>query len=252
MTSVLRTGSFTHNDNEANLVGITKRTIFSPRNKAIQQEINWSIQGEIQQTSTALIISRIAALEAAYSTTISGDATYSIDGAVAHRLSATGSASGVQVAYAAFPRGDGAELATKRTFAVKLRSIYDASALGGGADDLVSWQESVSTESDGGPYVLVTAYPPGIQSLGGVVAIQLAPRTPQFYTQVGSAVGYTNWPAPPGPVNPAGNLGFLTRITYGSGRQTGNGIRYFTTRWFYRMARDLAVFGSFDAKPTSK
>lgn len=249
MASVLTYNGFPFEDNEANLVGVSKRAVYSERSRKLQQTVEWDVVGEIQKSTVGAIITRIAAIEQALSND-GGDATYAIDGVVAHRLSAN-SASGTRVVYASFPRGDAAELATKRTFSFKLRATYDATSQPGG-DDLVSWQESISIEGDGGPWVVTIHEMPGIQSSGGPVAYVICPRTLQYYQQTGMAVGYNSYPVPPGPVNPAGHFGYLQRISYGSGRQTGNGIHFFTTRWSYRQYRDIAVFGGTDYKPTSK
>lgn len=249
MASQLVYNGFPFEDNEANLVGVSKRAVYSERARKLQQQVEWDVVGEIQKSTVADIITRIAAIEQALSND-GGGATYAIDGVVAHRLNAD-SASGLRVVYASFPRGDAAELATKRTFSFKIRATYDATSQQGG-DDLVSWQESISIEGDGGPYLVTVHEMPGIQSAGGPVAYVICPRTIQFYTQVGAAVGYNTYPVPPGPVNPAGHFGYLQRISYGSGRQTGNGIHFFTTRWYYRMGRDIAVFGGIDPRPTSK
>jgi hypothetical protein len=53
-------------------------------------------------------------------------------------------------------------------------------------------------------------------------------------------------------VNPEGHFGYLQEITRISGRQVGNGIRFYTTKWQYRMGRDVALFGPADFLPTSK
>jgi hypothetical protein len=249
MASLLTFNGAQHEENEANLVSVSKRAIYSPRQRKLQQVKEWEIVGEVQKSTVADIIARVQVIEQMYSQDGSS-ATYSIDGTIAHQLGGD-SVSGVQVVYAAFPKGDPAELATKRTFAVKLRATYDATGEQGG-DDLVSWQESITIEGDGGPLLVGVHEMAGVQTAGGPIVYQLCPRTIQGYIQTGSAVGYATYPAPPGPVNPAGVFGNQTRITYTSGRQVGNGIRFFTTKWYYRQFLDIAVFGATDYRPTSK
>jgi len=249
VASQLIFGSFAFEENEANLVGVSKRTQYSQRNKKLQLVREWNVEGEINAATPAAIIARIQAIENALAVD-GGQATYSIDGAVAHQLTAN-STSGVRVAYSAFPKGDAAELCTTRTFAFKLRAVYDAQTEAGG-DDLVFFQESISTEGDGSPLVIVVTEYPGVQTVGGLSAVELAPRTAVYYTQTGTAVGYSTYPVAPPPFNPDGLFGYLTRITRIGGRQVGNGIRFFTTKWFYRMGRDVAIFGTLDPIPTSK
>lgn len=249
MASVLTFNGFAHQENEANLTGISKRTILGPRNRKLQQVIEWDATVEVVGSTVAEIIARIQTLEQVYSQD-GGEATYSIDGAVAHRLPAN-SISGVRVAYAGFPKGNPEELCTQRTFAIKLRATYDAQTQAGG-DDLVFWKETISTEGDGSPLVIVVTEVPGVQTVGGLFAAELAPRTPVYYTQRGTAIGYATYPVPPPPFNPAGHFGYLQRITRTSGRQVGNGIRFFQVDWYYRMGRDVVAFGALDPIPTSK
>lgn len=250
MASLLTYGGFQHEANEANLVGVSKRTQYSPRERKLQQTVEWDIQGEIQASSVAAIIARIQAIENAYS--VDGvSATYSIDGTVAHRLNSD-SASGVRVVYMAFPRGDAAELATKRTFAIKLRAVYDASSQSGG-DDLVSWDETVSIEGNSGPLLVAVNVLAGVQTFGVPEVYQLSARTAQFVVQSGTAVGYNTYPTPPPPILPDREQGHLRVMRRTSGRQVGNGIRFFTSKWYYRMIADIFSAGDgTNYSPTSK
>ena len=245
MSSYMQYGGLVHAADECTLAGVEKRTRYGERNRRLSRTETWHIHGELMYPTSAELITAAQNVINAYAQ--DGQvATFTVGGTIAHRLNSD-SSSGVRVMMTSFPRGDAAELATVRTFSVVLQATYDAPE-----DDLVSWSESVSTEGTGGPMIVIVTEGEGIQFSGGVYAVQVAPRTPQWYTQTGTAVGYTTYPQPPGPVNPEGELQHMRRITYTSGRQMGNGIRYFTTRWYYRMARDLAVFGVVDYKPTSK
>ncbi len=249
MASKLTLSGFQFEDNEANLVGSSKRAVYSPRQKKLQQVREWDIAGEAIGGTPAEVIARIQAIEQACSKD-GGSASYSIDGAVAHSLPAN-SVSGVQVVYSAFPKGDAAELVNTRTFAIKLRAVYDAANEPGG-DDLVSWQESITIEGNGGPLIVGVHEMPGVQTAGGPIVYEICPRTIQGYIQQGMAVGYSTYPTPPGPVNPEGHFGHKQRITRISGRSAGNGIRLYGVRWYYSMFRDIELFGATDYYPTSK
>ena len=72
------------------------------------------------------------------------------------------------------------------------------------------------------------------------------------YYQRGQAVGYTGYPAPPGPVLPQGEFVDRREIDYISGRNMGTALRFFTTKWSYMMGRDINIFGSVDFRPTSQ
>ena len=242
MASLATYGSFSHEPNEANLVSMSSQVRFGPRNKTLSQTKTVSLFGEIQASSVTAIISRINEIETAYSTNRL-DFRYTVDGSLAHSLLNGGSSSGVTVTSRSFPRGDGAELATKRSFAITLQATYDVA----GADsELVSWTESIETIGTGGPKFEI------VDTVNGPVAVYIAVRSIQSYHQTGMAVGYTTYPDPPGPVNPAGEMLDRRRISRISGRNMGNQIRFFTTKWSYFMIRDVGAFGEVDYFPTSQ
>lgn len=231
-----------HPDNEVNLVTVAVQTRFSPRNQKLSQTKTISLFGEIQASSVSAIITRINELETAYSQD-NLDFRYTVNGSLAHSLlNDSTNVSGTSVASRSFPRGDGAELATKRSFSIVIQATYDVPS----GTDLVSWTESIETIGTGGPkfQLIETVYAP--------VALYTTINSAQFYQQTGMAVGYSSYPAPPGPVNEAGEYLDRRRITRVSGRNMGSQIRYFTTRWSYFMVRDVGTFGQFDPFPTSR
>ncbi len=241
MASVTSWGGYVHPDNEVNLVTMNVQTRFSPRNKRLSQTKTVSLYGEIQTSTVTAFMARITALENAYS--IDGqDFRYTIDGVVTHTLlNSSNCISGVGVVNRSFPRGDGAEFATKRTFSITLQATYDTSET-----DLVSWTESIETIGTGGPKFLV------VETIGGPVAVYTTLNSAQYYHQTGVAVGYVNYPNPPGPVNVPGEFLDRRRITHISGRNMGSQLRFFTTKWSYFMGRDIGQFGNVDYFPTSQ
>lgn len=242
MASVATYGGYPHPDNEVNLVSLDVQTIYSPRNKRLAQRKTVSLYGEIQDTSLSAILTRIQAIENAYSQD-NLDFRYTVNGSLSHSLLNNGQClSGVKVLRRpSFPQGDATELVNKRTFAIVLQATYDAAET-----DLVSWTESIETIGTGGPkfQIVETEFLP--------VAVYSTINSAQYYHQIGTAIGYSGYPNPPGPVNPDGEFLDRRRITRVSGRNMGNQIRHFTTRWSYFMVRDVGTFGQVDFFPTSQ
>ncbi len=198
------------------------------------------LQGELIDTSTANIVQRANDVISAYGADY-GDFSYTVGGVLAHSLTNSANCiSGVKVINKQFPSGGPEQLATTRTFGATLQATYDVSE-----DNIVSWQESVSVQGNGGPLVVLVH-----TILYGIAYDVLSPNTAIYYTQSGMATGFNDYPVPPGPIAPVGELGYLRRITKTSGTQQGTGIKYFTTRWSYQMFSGPSVF--YGDTPTSK
>lgn len=216
---------YPHTLNEINLVTVDYRTQYSPRRRKLTETRTMRLQGELIYDGTASIVSKANDIINAYSQDY-GDFSYTVGGVLAHSLlNSANCISGVKVISKNFPSGGPEQLATTRTFGATLQATYDVSE-----DNIVSWRESVQVTGTGGPLVVI------VNSLYGPLAEQLAPATAQWYTQTGTAVGFRDYPVPPGPLD--GNQEFLHRrtITNTTGVQQGTGIRYYTTKWAYYMA----------------
>lgn len=224
MASVATYRGYTHADNEVNLVSVNYRTVYSPRRRKLAEIRTMRLQGELVYSDTTTIVQKAAAVIAAYSQDY-GDFTYTVNDVPAHTLTnSAGCISGVKVISKDFPSGGPEQLATTRTFGVTLQATYDVSE-----DNIVSWRESVQVQGTGGPLFTVT------NTLIGPVVDALAPYTALFYRQSGTAVGFKDYPVPPGPLDSNWELGHLRTITNTTGVQQGTGIRYYTTSWVYHM-----------------
>lgn len=241
MASVCTIGAFQFADNECNLASFSKQLRFSQRNKRLQTVIQINLTGELIYSTTATIVTHINSLENAL-TSDYRDFRYTVGGVLSHQLlNSSDCCSGVKVIQYSLPKGTPEQLATTRSFSITLQGTYDAAET-----DLVSWRESIRIVGTGGPsYVVVNTF------YGPYAFLQSLTTAVQYY-QTGSAVGYTGYPVPPGPVNPAGEFVDRRQITYTSGRNVGNAIRFYTTSWQYVMGRDTSTFGSFDPRPTSQ
>ena len=241
MASVASYRGYTSADSEINLVSYSMGKSYSPRGKKLTETRRVRLHGELIYSTPELIMAAATNVVNAFSQN-GGDFRYTVGGTIAHSLlNSSDCQSGVRVVNTSFPNGDPAQLATTRTFTVDLEATYDSCD-----DELVSWTETVEVVGTGGPYFVC------MESVIGPRLYYMAPSTAQYFTQSGRAVGYRNYPDTPGPVNPAGEFGFRRRITETGGRQTGNGLRFFTKGWTYHMVRDPAAFGFGDFHPTSR
>lgn len=225
MGSVATYRGYTHTTNEVNLVSVDYRTIYSPRHKKLAEVRTFRLRGELIYSDTATIIQKANEVVNAYSQD-GGDFSYVVGGTVAHSLTNSANCiSGVKVVSKSFPSSGAEQLASTRTFSVTLQATYDVSE-----DNIVSWRESVQVVGTGGPLYVVT------NTVIGPVVDVLAPYTALYYRQSGTAVGFKDYPVPPGPLDPNWEFGHRRTITNTTGVQQGTGIRYYTTSWAYYMA----------------
>lgn len=236
-------GGYTHTTNEVNLVEVSKQTKYSPRNKRLSETRTIKLYGDIIADTQAALIAKIVEIENAYANDF-GDFSYTLDdGTVTHHLRNTADCiSGVRVVQRpSFPESDGSQLVTGRGFSVTLQATYDAVE-----SDLVSWEESIEIIGTGGPKFQI------VETILAPIAVYTTINSAQWYIQSGRAVGYLDYPNPPGPVNPAGEMLDRRRIGRQSGRNMGNALRFFTRTWHYHMVRDVGTFGAVDYIPTSQ
>jgi hypothetical protein len=222
MAQVATYRGFVHPDNECNLTRIDYRNQLSPRGKRLNAVVSFYLHGEIQDTGTALF-NKITALGNAYQQDY-GNFTYSIDGVVTHQLlsNTADCISGVRVKSISLPKGDGAELAVKRTYSIILEATYDIAE-----SELVSWQESIHYIGNTGPRYVY------IETFNGPVFFLTHARTAQRIIQVGKAVGYTTFVLPPGPLLPGNEHQDQRRVTLTGGVNVGQQSRFYTTSWEY-------------------
>lgn len=223
MASVAQYAGHTHPDNECNLVRVSYRTQPSSRGKRLNTVVTFYLQGEILDTGAALF-SKVNALVNAYQGDY-GNFTYSIDGAVTHALysNTPDCVTGVRVVDRSWSRGDGAELAVKRTYTITLQATYDTAE-----SELVYWQESIHYIGNTGPRYEI------IETFNGPVSVLTAQSTAQRIIQSGKAVGYSSYVLPPGPYAPANEHQDQREVTITGGVNLGQMSRFYTTSWQYR------------------
>lgn len=241
MASVATIGGYTFADNEINLVTVNQLTRYSPRNRKTYKQVSMSLYGELIYSDTATIVSKVQALENAIKDDYK-DFTYTVGGTLANSLTNSNNClSGVKVISYSLPKGSPEQLATTRSVSITLQATYDVNE-----DNLISWTESIKTVGTGGPRFVV------IDTVYGPYKIYIQIQSSQFYYQRGSAVGWSSYIDPPGPVNPDGEFLDRRELERVSGRNMGQSLRYFTTKWGYFMGRDVGTFGTVDYFPTSQ
>jgi hypothetical protein len=236
-------GGHRHPDHEVNLVKLETVSVYSERNLRMYETRTVYLSGEIQEDDPLRMTQKIQQLQAAYASDGLDFRYHLAANNVPHQLiNSADCLSGVKVLQRpTFPDGDGAQLATTRSFSITLQAIYDAPE-----SDLVMWEEEIETIGDGGPLFFI------VDTVDGPQGVVVAPRTAQYYIQKGRAVGYNSYPSPAPPVNPAGLIGPRSRLGRKSGRNLGRSLKFFTRTWHYQMVRDIAVFGGVDYIPISQ
>jgi hypothetical protein len=224
MASVASFGGYVHADNELNLVRADYRSAMSPRGKRLNTVATFHLFGELIDTGSSLI-SAARDLMLAYQSDYR-DFRYTVDGVVAHEMlnGTADNISGVRVIHRSFAKGDGAELAVKRSYSIVLQATFDTAE-----QELVYWQEQIAYIGNTGPSYEI------VQTYNGPYSILTAISTPQRIIQSGKAIGYSTYVLPPGPYAPNSEHQDQRRVTLTGGSNMGQASRFYTTEWSYFM-----------------
>lgn len=224
---LFRYGNFSHDDGQINLTRMDIRYKRSPRGKRISRINTLHLQGEICQTTQALITSKIEELISVYSNDYQNCGLYQDDGTVTpHALTndSPDCLSGVRVVERSWPKGGPAEYATARTFHITLEAEYlDVE------DNLVDWQETLEFRGNTGPRVVVE------ETYFGPRSYVAALKTSQKIIQSGRAIGMSGYVMPPGALFPQFEHVDQRYVRLGSGINQGRQAAYFSTFFTYYM-----------------
>jgi hypothetical protein len=226
--SYFKYGSHTHTTNEVNLTRMDIRNVLSPRGLRMEKEIRLFLVGEIQDTGSALLTKIATLIDSAYQNDYGDAGLYLDDGTpTRHRLDNTGSLTGVRIIQRSWPKGDAAELATKRTFSLTLAAVYpDAES------NLLAWWESLELIGNAGPRMEV------VETTNGPKLFQTSPKSVQRIIQRGEAMGHTAYVLPPGPIFADIEHQDMRQHGLASGRQRGQAATHYKTTWLYRMTSE--------------
>ncbi|HTI51188.1 MAG TPA: hypothetical protein VL475_09560, partial [Planctomycetaceae bacterium] len=178
---ILKYGSYAHDQNECAVV-IAKRAIFSPRGDRQFVRETWHVTGIKHAASQSALTAALADLRIAYSINGLDVGLYLDDGATLtdHALPSGATLGGVRVTSLDFPRGDGAEYSTFRTFHLTLEADFPDAA-----GSLLDYAESLNFEGTGGPRRVF------LDVLEGLPQEQIGTQCTTYRaTQQGRAVGF--------------------------------------------------------------
>lgn len=221
---LLRYGSYTHDQNECAVV-ISKRAVFSPRGLRQFVRETWHVTGIKQAASQSELTTSLAALRTAYSANGLDAGLFLDDGTTPtdHILVSRAALGGVRVVALEFPRGDGAEYSTFRTYRLVLEADFPDTS-----SNLLEYDESLSFDGTGGPRRVF------LEVLEGLPQEQIgAQRTTYRASQQGRAVGYGGYPVPPPPIWPAAELAEHRRMTLYAPDRQANQLSRYTVDWRY-------------------
>lgn len=216
-------GGFPHAIDEPTIT-IDVSTNFNQANFAISRIVQWNIRGVMLGFGPVALAAQQILMEQAYQIPFQDfvlvDTT---TGAVLQSLRNNGSISGVRlIKPPSFPKGDGAEFATGRTYEIIAQAEYELNAPTGLSD----YSETVSYGGGGPAFGMVTCIS------GPPVKIVMAESVPYTATQTGYAVGRLGYPFPNAPIWPdaLANAGTIEKA---SPKRNGFSFRDWRVSWNY-------------------
>lgn len=186
-------GSYAHAENDA-AVSIQSQKVFNDAEQSIEVRHVWTITGQLHADNQADLRTAIALLESAYSVDYLDLTLLDNSGAVAHSLLNAGSTTGVRITQPpSYPKGDGAEYSTFRSYSIVAEATYNYAAP---VSSLVSFSETVSIRGGGPVYAVVETVegPAERQKIRNFSACRA--------TQSGQAVGRFDYPPVPAALFP--------------------------------------------------
>lgn len=229
----LRYGNYLHDHGEV-AVSISRQNLETDAGVPYECVHTWQVSGRVVADTTAGLVGKLLRLERAYAIPFQAAALVDANGLVCHALPNAGSVSGVRVVQPpSYPDGSGAQLTTYRDYTVVLSAAYPVFA----RPLLRLWTETVTLWG-------------GLPDRRVVATVNTAPlvyvarrRTPYYATQVGQAVGYSTWPAPPPPLFPAALDGPEHPRSQTSPRTQEGRLTDFAVGWSYRFSSPLPLVG---------
>ena len=192
---ILTWGSFSLDNNEGTVV-ITKEPIYSERGYRIGIHESWVISGIAHGgTTQAEVTAAIRARESAFDANDLDLYLYLDDGTTetAHKIESNSTLGGITITAKGFPKGEGAEYSTFRTWTVTVDADVRMNE-----SDLWAFQETLSFDGGGARFV-------HLQTLLGAPEKQyVAQSVPYRAEQSGTATGFSDYPwnEVPGPIWP--------------------------------------------------
>lgn len=222
-------GNYQHDNDEVVLTSMEIVPRFSERGMRMETTYRLNLYGELIATGTELL-QKIEELATVYSVDNLSAGLYMDDGTpTIHRLPQDdpNNISGVRVVHRAWPVGDAAELATVRTFSIRLEATYrDISS------EILYFQEVIRHYGNGGPEWRMQHF-----AAGPPVPVVIAQQTSQKIEQSGMCVGYDGYPLVrvPRPILPQWEHREQRVFDTLSPHFNGAGFSEYGVRWVYVM-----------------
>ncbi|MFN3151382.1 hypothetical protein [Bremerella sp.] len=232
----LRKGEYTHPIGEPQ-IAISKRPILDSGGVPVAHTVTWAIQGMLLGSGQADLDAQIEAFTTAYARQNEDVVLLLADGVTEsqHTLKVADTRGGVYVTQGPdFPKGNGPEYATRRSFAVQISAEVPVA---GSTTAVMNFTETLSTSGGGPSYSHVET------ALGFPIKQRLRSATTYVATQSGTATGYALYPSVPPPIFGEVNLAKAPRITRRSPEWIGNSTRNFTVNWQYHFESATPLFG---------
>ena len=189
---ILKYGGYAHQPDEA-AVRIVLTPLYNSRGQQVAVRHHWFVDGLLQAGSAAALTSAINALQAAYAENGHDLGLYLADGVTlsAHRLVSEDALGGTRVLELSFPRGDGIEYATVRSYRLRIEAEFIDTSIG-----LIDYQEQVRFSGGGAREI----YQPILN--GNPQRQQTHQETTYRARQTGFAIGTQAYPTPASPIWP--------------------------------------------------
>lgn len=240
---ILRYGSYSTADSECS-VTIDRQALLNAAEQPYALRHTWDITGTLFANDTSSLVTALLALERAFATWYLDLALLDSNGNVCHALPSAGSLTGVRILKPpSFPKGDGAELSTFRTYTIQATADYPY-GLGQVVNPLKSFTETL-TVWGGGPRRTV------VECAAGLPQPQILNEFTAFRaTQVGSAVGMFGYPPIPDPLFPLA-LEENGQPSFTGGQLRGGVYVDFGVAWNYRFISATPLVGLPNQWPAS-
>lgn len=238
----LRYGNYQTADSEVS-VTILREAQVNEAGQPYALRHTWDITGTIFGDDTAAVVANLLALERAFAVWGLDLALIDSNGTVCHAMPSGGSLTGVRITRPpSYPKGDGAELSTFRTYAITATCDYPYGI--GVTNPLKSFTESLAF-SGGGPRRVV------VECAIGPPQVQIVNQFTVFRAvQSGSAIGMYGYPPIPQPIFPAA-LAEAGQPAF-TAPQLRNGVYVdFGVQWSYRFESPIPLVGLPNQWPAS-
>jgi hypothetical protein len=230
---------YQHAANEVDVTTIQQQRMFSPRNRYVFIRKTMTVMGHFCTSGQDAIRLALQNLEKTYLTIHGGDAgLYHDDGTPsAHFLPEAGSLNGIRILTLDYPKEEGGEYVTGRSYRIVLQADYMPQLF----DNTYSWEQTISMQGTGGPsweYIPQFVGPPTYQ-INAMVTVQR-------FIQTGQSVGVADYTPLPLILWPNDEHGELRMIEYGVPQKPGIYIPLlFPMQWrfVYSFPGPKAVWG---------